>query len=530
MRLRNWVIPFIYTILGILWIYLSDSIVFLLFDHNTIELLQIVESIKGFGYVFITAIGLYYIIRKKDNEIRKSEKEYQRLFDELPIPLWLYDTQTLKFLQVNKAADEQYGYTAEEFKKMTIVQIRPPEDITMRYKQIDRDLPQRSSKEGNIFRHKRKNGEIFFVRINSFATIFQGKSARLVLAIDINDKVLAQNELKERNQEILQRKNYLRSLIDSSSNFLVRTDMSGRCTFVNHAFRQFINMPDVELIGQNFFDFIDEQQVYKCKKTIRDGLHAGKKIIDTSLLFNKSRWIDWEIAPILNEANEKHTKELQWVGRDVTEKHEYLQSLKDYQEKLQDILNSVNDVICSVWSDDFSVIYVNEASRNICGYSPQDFYENSELFFSVIAPDDKERVAKIFWQLNYSAIETSVQLEVGIIHRDGSRRQLLTRAHLKRNQEHNRYQMIATITDITPLKEAEKRLTDIAYEQSHKVRHSVSSMLGVFELMQAQNNNLIHQEPLFAYIKDELSRLDEIIKGIVKRTENLHQYGKLRKP
>lgn len=321
--------------------------------------------------------------------------------------------------------------------------------------------------------------------------------------------------------EILQRKNYLGSLIDSSSNFLVRTTMGGSCTFANQAFCQFINIPESELIGQNLFDFMDEQQVAKCKKTIRNGLHDGKKIIETSLLFNESRWIDWEIAPILSEANERHTKELQWIGRDVTETHKYLQSLKEYQEKLQDILSSVNDLICSVWSDDFSVIYVNEASRDICGYSPNDFYENSDLFFSVIAPEDKERIAKAFWQLNYSAIEISINLEFGVIHRNGTRRQLLTRAQLKRNYEHNRFQIIATITDVTALKDAEKRLTDIAYEQSHKVRNAVSSIMSIFALLQAENNNIINEEPLLASMQDELMRLDSIIKNIVQRTENL---------
>lgn len=196
MKLRNWVIPCIYMIFGFLWISLSDSILFFFFNQSSAELLQFAESIKGFGYVLITGIGLYYIIRKHNHEIRQSAQEYQRLFDELPVPLWLYDSQTLKFLQVNKAAAEQYGYSIQEFKQMTIAQIRPQEDISLLYRQIENDLPKRSSKEGNIFRHKRKTNEVFFVRIHSFATTFKNKSARLVLAIDINEKVLAQKNSK----------------------------------------------------------------------------------------------------------------------------------------------------------------------------------------------------------------------------------------------------------------------------------------------------------------------------------------------
>src|SRR5215208_4338508 len=72
------------------------------------------------------------IARRQSDEadcaLRESEREYRLLFDENPNPMWVCDTETFRFLAVNEAAIEKYGYTREEFLAMTILDIRPEED------------------------------------------------------------------------------------------------------------------------------------------------------------------------------------------------------------------------------------------------------------------------------------------------------------------------------------------------------------------------------------------------------------------
>jgi len=58
-----------------------------------------------------------------------SWKSYRLLFDGNPQPMWVFDSQSLKILDVNRAAVMKYGYTLEEFLNMTIADIRPPEDL-----------------------------------------------------------------------------------------------------------------------------------------------------------------------------------------------------------------------------------------------------------------------------------------------------------------------------------------------------------------------------------------------------------------
>ena len=73
---------------------------------------------------------IYAIERKKSlAELKESEKRYSDLFYLSPQPMWVFDPETFRFIQVNKAALELYGFTEEEFLNMGLMDIKPEEDI-----------------------------------------------------------------------------------------------------------------------------------------------------------------------------------------------------------------------------------------------------------------------------------------------------------------------------------------------------------------------------------------------------------------
>src|SRR5690606_4070449 len=71
--------------------------------------------------------SIIYSLERKSyiNGLKKSKKTYQDLFNLSPQPMWIYDTSSLRFLDVNHATIVKYGYTLEEFKSMTLKDIRP---------------------------------------------------------------------------------------------------------------------------------------------------------------------------------------------------------------------------------------------------------------------------------------------------------------------------------------------------------------------------------------------------------------------
>src|ERR1017187_1227540 len=69
------------------------------------------------------------VLKKVEAALHESEERYGLLFDSNPLPMWIFERKTLKFLAVNEAASRQYGFSSREFLTMTIADIRPEEDI-----------------------------------------------------------------------------------------------------------------------------------------------------------------------------------------------------------------------------------------------------------------------------------------------------------------------------------------------------------------------------------------------------------------
>lgn len=149
-------------------------------------------------------IPIYYIAIKEDithqkameEALASSEYRYREIFMKNPIPMWIYDVDTLCFKEVNTAAIEQYGYTEEEFMQMTLKDIRPEEDIPILLESL-KSIEQNSLPPRN-FRHLTKSGQIIDVELASYLVPGrQSENLRLVVASNITDKLRARKALEE---------------------------------------------------------------------------------------------------------------------------------------------------------------------------------------------------------------------------------------------------------------------------------------------------------------------------------------------
>ncbi|WP_440997842.1 EAL domain-containing protein [Arhodomonas sp. SL1] len=131
--------------------------------------------------------------------LQESETRYRELFEVNPHPMWVYDVETLAFLAVNDAAIAKYGYSRDEFLRMTIKDIRPSEDVAKLLENIE-SLPQPLDHAG-IWRHYTRDGRVLDVEITSHVLTFEGRSAELVLAHDVTERKRAEEELLSREAE-----------------------------------------------------------------------------------------------------------------------------------------------------------------------------------------------------------------------------------------------------------------------------------------------------------------------------------------
>ena len=100
--------------------------------------------------------------------------------------MWIFDTETLAFLEVNEAAMQRYGYTREEVLRMTILDIRPVEDVALILRDELRD--RKHYAHGELWRHKTLRGKVFNVRVTSKEITFRGRTAEIVTARMVNPR------------------------------------------------------------------------------------------------------------------------------------------------------------------------------------------------------------------------------------------------------------------------------------------------------------------------------------------------------
>jgi len=125
-----------------------------------------------------------------------SERKYRRIFELSPLPKWVYDPQTLRFLAVNQAAQTQYGYTEAEFLRMTLRDLHLPEDIAG----LEADVAMRRTEaefNRGEHRHRRKDGSQLEVIIYVHDIEFDGRGARMVVAQDISERKRSEQKVHE---------------------------------------------------------------------------------------------------------------------------------------------------------------------------------------------------------------------------------------------------------------------------------------------------------------------------------------------
>jgi len=116
----------------------------------------------------------------------ETPMDFRRLFDRLPIPVWVFDAATLRFLAVNDAALRRYGYTREEFLAMTIERIRPRgERSRFRHAVRAKGGVMAGPYQGE-WTHRARNGDLFDVEVYGVTVTFGGRPARLTCAVDVS--------------------------------------------------------------------------------------------------------------------------------------------------------------------------------------------------------------------------------------------------------------------------------------------------------------------------------------------------------
>jgi two-component system, sensor histidine kinase and response regulator len=177
--------------------------------------------------------------RAVGESLREIEAKFRLVFEADPLPMWVYDRQTLRFLEVNDAAVTLYGYSREEFLELRITDIRPPEEIS----RLDKHLAEKRHRltQSGPWRHRYKDGRIISVEVSSHPLDWNGRPATLVVAHDMTEHLRAAESLRESEERF-------RTAFEHAPYGMCLTARDGRFLQVNAALTQMLGYSERELL------------------------------------------------------------------------------------------------------------------------------------------------------------------------------------------------------------------------------------------------------------------------------------------
>ncbi len=262
-------------------------------------------------------------------EMRRSAAMYRLLFDHNPTPMWAFEKHNLRFLMVNDAAVQHYGYSREEFLAMTVADIRPPKDRSRFIQHHEESKVERLTDAGE-WRHLRKDGSIIDVVILSDHIEFEGHDAELVVVHDITERKREEQHLR-----------LLESVVQNTQDAIVITEAEPkgepgpRIMYTNPAFTQQTGYSAAEVLGRNPRLLQGPETDRKELDRVREALEQWRPVDAEVINYDKEGkpfWVQFSIFPVA-DLNGWYTN---WISvqRDITDKKRYELELVGLNQEL----------------------------------------------------------------------------------------------------------------------------------------------------------------------------------------------------
>ena len=275
-------------------------------------------------------------VQKVQKTLCESEARYRLLFEKNPHPMWVYDCESFRFLAVNRAAVQHYGYSESEFRALTILDIRPPEDQD-RVRAVVADLSNAAlSDQGYLspaWRHLTRDGRAIWVDISSLPLLWDGRSAGIVIAQDVTARREAEEGL-----------NRMAAIVHSSQEAIIGWSSNGQVTSWNPGAERLYGYRESEMLGQPISDLVPSNHEEE-RKLIRQRLEAGLsiEIADTMRLHKDGHQVEvWvSSSPVRDAAGVIIGAST--IARDITQqkKSEALIRWQAYNDALTGLPNRI---------------------------------------------------------------------------------------------------------------------------------------------------------------------------------------------
>ncbi len=343
--------------------------------------------------------------KRAEAELRGSEERYRLLFEKNPQPMWVFDSQTLRFLEVNGAAIAHYGYSRDEFLSMTILDVRPAEDVPALLESVKHDSFDLLT--GQSWRHCKKDGIVIDVEIASHTFTLDGIPAKLVLANDITERKQAEEALSRSEERY-------RELVENAIDIIYTQDLEGNYTSINKAGERITGFTREESLARNLRQAVAPEYRNKAKEMTAAKLAGLERTAYELEIIAKNG----DRVPV--EVNTRIVYKdgvavgVQGIARDITERKLAQAALTESEERYRELVENALDII---YTHDLKGNYTsaNKAAETITGYTNEEALAMN--IADTVAPEHLEKAKKMIAAKLAGEEVTAYELE--LVAKDG---------------------------------------------------------------------------------------------------------------
>jgi PAS domain S-box-containing protein len=453
-----------------------------------------------------------------EKQLEEAKQNYKNLFNLSPLPMCVYDLETWRYLDVNQAAIDHYGYSYEEFVTMSLKDIRPETGLEELNHIIRKEVT--PGKIHTILTtHQKKNGELIMVETRGNSIEFGNHKARLVAMIDVTKTVKAEEAVKRSEQ-------YFKALIQSGSELIAIIDAEGHYSYVNSKTNSILGIDPEFYVGKSPFKFIHPDDIPTVKTQME--MIASKKRIKISpfRFFTSDQQYRWLEAVITDMRDDPAVGGLVTNSRDVTHRIEYEIKLKESIDRFNLVSKATSDAIFD-WDVQHDVLYWGEGIKENFGYAPKESLRYTD-WCDKVHPDDLPGI-----EATLDSCKEMKEMRMTVKYRfccaNRTYKVVLQRSSLIYDENGKLSRMLGSMQNITEtvnhIKAIEAQnalLNEISWTQSHIVRAPLARLIGLLDLFNTEELCPANHE-VFTHLRLSATELDRVTTEIIKKTEAVNR-------
>jgi len=411
--------------------------------------------------IYLGSIGVVMDIteqRRLEQALLESQQKFERLFNNNPEAAAFVDVNDC-VLEINPRFTDLFGYLPEEAKGKALDNLIVPEA-----KREEAEALTEESMLGYIYREtirKTKSGLLVPVLISAAPITVEGKFTGCVVSYrDITERKRIENALRDTEKRY-------RLIFDNVSDVVFLYDTSFKVISVSPSVEKVLGYRPDEVIGKSFQDsnlLAPEQLETALSNAIRvlEGERIGSVVYEFIKKDGGRGFGEINSSPLIRDGKIVGVIS---VARDITERKEIEDALRESEEKIRNILQSSPDAI-TVGDLNGTIIDCNQVDVDMFGYSTKkEMIGKSE--FEFIARKDRERAAEVLMKVVDTGIVKNFQCDG--VAKDGREFPIEISTSLARDASGNPKHLVAIIKDITERKQMLKKLEEYSQQLEEMV-------------------------------------------------------------